>query len=288
MKKKLGGRAKVDVGEAQRVVARHEAARALEDVKRDVASRMESGEVALPSPNQDTEIGSIIAAGQNPEEIWRQVSQMFGKFLDVLGEFAFSWEQRRRFFPDRKVIHLVGLLKGAGYTMQAAGAMDIFKDRVKKLQGGKMPNISVKTGLFSKTTRPMNLAEIAHRFEVEENLPAEDLQGLTGYPGTQRGLLEYVRASLLDDEEVRDMMKRAQRKQLLLFFKGAKLLDAASSDKREKVVLACLVPPDAYQPKSRNDPESLLRYRGLLTKATLFLHQKLDELTKEADKSEEE
>nr|HPO08983.1 hypothetical protein [bacterium] len=175
--------------------------------------------------------------------------------------------------------YLVGLLKGAGYSMQAAAAMDIFKDRVKQKQGGKMPSITEKTGLFGKTTsRPMKLGEIVNRFEVEENLPPEDLQSLTGYAGTQRGLLDYVRASLFDEEEIRDPIKRNQRKQLTAFLKGAKLLNPATNDRQEKVVVACLLTPDTYQPKSMEDIDRILRFRGLLSKGTQYLKQRVEAL----------
>ncbi len=279
MKKKRGAVRKMDVSEAQRVVRMHEAARELEEAKRDVAIRMEAGLTTEPTGTSDTEIGSIIAAGMTPQQAAGEIRRIFNDFMNALAEYVFHPAHRKRFFPDQKAVYLVGLLKGAGYTMQAAAAMDIFKDRVKQKQGGKMPTITEKTGLFGKTTsRPMKLGEIVNRFEIEEHLPPEDIPSLTGFVGTQRGLLDYVRASLFDEEEIRDPIKRNQRKQLTAFLKGAKLLDPATDDRQEKVVVACLLTPEAYQPKSMDDIERILRFRGLLSKGTQYLRRRIKAL----------
>jgi len=68
MKKKSEAMRKMDASEAQRVVRMHEAARELEEAKRDVAIRMEAGLTVEPTGMADTEIGSIIAAGMSPKQ----------------------------------------------------------------------------------------------------------------------------------------------------------------------------------------------------------------------------
>lgn len=294
MKKKRAGRSKVEqLAEAQEVVAMRQAARELEESKREVASHLESGETALeqehPGAGEVLPIGSILAAGQTDQQVWTQVNETFKEFFNALGNYVFSLEHRQHYFPERKVTYLVGLLKGAGYTMQSVAAMDIFKDRVKQLQGGQMPKITEKTGLFSKSiTRPMTLSEIAQNFEIEENLPTGEVQSLTRYAGTQRGLLDYIRSSLLDeDEEILNPLKSAQRKQLARFLKGLGLLDLKTKDRREKVIIACLLTPDLYQPKSPDDMEHLPRFRSLIKKGILFLQERIEAQADEPTEPEE-
>ncbi len=288
MKKKTSAKRKLDTDEAQRRVAMHAAAHELDQVKRDMLASQQGGAAVDGGPatgNIDGPIESIVAAGKSNEDIWKDVSKLFNDFLDELGNYVFGWEMKARYFQNRKITRLVGLLKAAGYSLEANAVLDIHKNRVKHANGGKMPTVTEKAGLFSKsTTRPMKVGEIANKFEIEEDLSAEELRGLTGYPGTQRGVLEYVRSAMMDGDEIRDPIKRAPRKQLATFLKGAGLLDLQSKDPREKTVAASLLTPDDYQPKSNLDTDRLLRFRGLLTKTVQFLKEKNQESEK-ADES---
>ncbi len=286
MKKKPNPSRKVDTHEAQRRVAMHAAAHELDQVKREMLANREGAvDDGGPLPGaMDGPVESIVAAGKSGEEIWKDTSKQFNDFLDELGNFAFSWDLKGQYFKDNKITWLVGLLKGAGYTLEANAVLDIHKNRVKQSNGGKMPTVTEKAGLFAKSvTRPMKVGEIAHKFEVTVDLPPDELRALTGYPGTQRGILEYVRSALIDSEDIRDPIKKAQRKHLAMFLKGAGLLDLQTKDNREKMVVACLLTPQDYQPKSQNDTDRLLRFRGLLSKGVQFLKQRNEELAKKGE-----
>lgn len=219
---------------------------------------------------------SITAAGQSNDQIYYNTVSELNHFLSIVGQYAFSHERAKVYFRNKKVVSLITILKKAKMDMLAFSIMNIFKDRVKQINGNKIPTIKEKTGLFSKAIeRPMKLEEIVTKFEIEVDIPPGEERPLTTI-GTQSSLLHYLSATLLENEEIQDPIKKGPRKQVGLFLQAANLVDFTATDIATKQFLACLLTPEKLQPKSKQDAENLLRLSSMLKKGTKWLEDKIN------------
>jgi len=249
------------------------AADELEKVKKDMNNSprtfAEMGPGVVPLEN-------LSGIGQSEDQIYSEICKLLSDFLNKLGDMAFSLEKKEQFFPKSKIVHLVKIMKSANMEMEARSIMDIFKDRVKQKNEGKMPTIKEKVGMFGKTTeRIMKLEEIASHFPIEDDLPPGDVKPL-GAHGTKNGILMHLSNILLQSEGVLDPLKKGARKTVGLFLKAAGLINTAAQNPQEKYFLACLFTPDSIQPKSRNDKDGLAKFRTVLKKGVQFLEERME------------
>ncbi len=280
--KKKSTNSSISKEEFQKRLQMRDAADQLDRMRKDMDT---SPQQFSGKPNEMAPIESLSGIGESEETIYEEVVKILQDLMDKIGSYAFTSEQYPRYFPNSKIISLVRMMRSAGLELEARTIMDIFKDRVKARQGGKLPVIKVKEGMFSKATqRNMKPEEIAKKFDVEDSLPPDEVEPL-GAHGTKKGLLRYLQSIFLESDESTDPMKKVVRKSLGLFLKEAGLLNFKTKNSNENYFAASLVTPDSLQPKSRNDKESLVKYRSVLNKGIKFLDEKLKATTQEQEES---
>lgn len=225
-------------------------------------------------------VDDLRSVGIESEKIYLTLLSDYHQLLNSIGDYAFAPELRKFYFRDNKINTFLSILHKSGLVLQVRNMMDIFKDRVKQRNGGSLPTIKEKAGLFSKTvTRPMKLEEIASNYDIEEVLPPGVERPLT-ICGTQEGLLNYLRNILLDDEDVRDLAKRNPRKTVAQFLKAAGLINFQTINPDEKCLIACLITPESLQPRPNSNRESLMKFRSIIKKGKKWLEERIETIKK--------
>lgn len=284
MQKKTLSKSKVTQEEIQQRLNMIKAAEQLDDIKRDMASASTEGR---KTPTGHVPLEDLSGAGQSGDQIFMAMMKEYKELLDTIGSFSFAPELRKYYFKDNKIKSFLSILKHAGLTLQVRTMMDIFKDRVKQRNGGTLPTVKEKVGLFGKTvSRPMKVEEIASKFDVEVDLPPGVERPLT-VCGTQNGLLNHLRGILLDDEDVRDVLKRNPRKNVARFLKAAGLLNLQSNNQDEKCLIACLITPESIQPKSPQDRDQVVKFRSIMKKGKRWLDQRIEAIQKSQAKQDD-
>lgn len=279
------GKSKITQEEIQQRLSIIKTAEQLDNVKRDMETSAK-GASTLPSGHVPLE--NLSGAGQNGDAIFRSLAADYKELLDALGNYAFAPELRQYYFRHNKIVSFLAILKKAGLTLQVRSMMDIFKDRVKQRNGGNLPTIKEKVGLFGKTvSRPMKIEEIASKFEVEIDLPPGTDRPLT-VCGTQNGLLNHLRTIVLEDEDVQDLSKRNARKNIARFLKAVGLLNLHTENQGEKCLIACLITPDSLQPRSAEDRDQLMKFQSIMKKGKKWLNDRMEAIKKSQIQVQEE
>ena len=246
-------------------------------VKRDMASGGSSKAAVSTDP---VPLQSLSGVGESDSEIFISVAEEYKELLETIGNYAFASELRPIYFKDNKIKSLLTILKRAGMTLQVRSVMDIFKDRIKVANGGTIPTVTEKSGLFGKASkRAMKIEEIASKFDVEIDIPPGADRPLTAC-GTQIGLLSHIREIVLDDEDVNNLLKKNARKSVARYLKAVGLLNFQTSNADEKCLIATLVTPDTIQPKTPEDKDALVKFRNILRKGKKWLDSKIEILQK--------
>jgi len=270
---------KLSKEEVEKRLAMNRAASDLDKVKKEMrASNInENGVKNKATNNADLPLQSLNTIGRSPDEIYVEALQEWQELLKLIGEYTFSADHRKLFFPNNKITNLVVALKRAKLDMVAFNVMDIFKTRVKQRNGNKIPTIKEKAGLFGKTTvRQMKPEEIAKKYEIEDNIPEAEDQPLTNV-GTKKGIMNYLQETLLENEEIQDPMKKGARKPVAYFLQTMKLIDSQTKDPGERQFLACLLTPEKFMPRNREDVDGLSRLTALFKKGKKWLETKMNE-----------
>ena len=276
---------KITKEDLQKRIAMQDAARELDRMKktmiRDAEGKPTTAGAGLKMP-----LENLTTIGLSSDQIIHEIQDDLKTMLDKIGELAFAPDQRKRYFHNNKLITLVKILKMAGMEMEARSVMDIFKDRVKQINGGKLPTIKEKQGFFSKTTeRALKVEEIATKFEVEVDIPASNSAEVAPLTvvGTQKSLMNHMNSILLQNEEVVDPFKKQPRKTLGKFLQCAGLMNPATENPEEKFFVAALLTPDSIQPKSLTDKDKFDKFSKILKKAIKWVEQILEQRNKEAE-----
>ncbi len=274
MKNKQNSKSTITQEDIQKRLEMASASDELKKIRKDMETSpltfTESSSEAIP-------LESLSGVGQSDEQVYKDTCKVLSEFLEKVSEVYFCRELKSRYFHNSKIVTLVKWLKSARLEMEARSMMDIFKDRVKQKNAGKMPVLKIKASMFGKATeRIMKVEEIAKKFELEDDLPADSVKPINGVHGTKNGLLRHLQALLLENEEVTDPIKKNPRKSVGLFLKAAGLIKTETDDPKEKVFLACFFTPDSIQPKSKTDKENLTKLRSILNKGISYLNAKLN------------
>ncbi len=271
-KNKTAANSKISKEELDKRLALGDAAREIERMKRGMVSDSGSGTVAA---GKDVPLQSLSHIGKNSDQIFKDLKQELDTFLSKLGEYAFSPDSKNRYFPNAKIKRLVDLMKKANMELEARYIMDIFKDRVKQLNGGKLPTVKVKSGLFGKVTeRQMKPEEIAARFEIEENYPSGETPPLN-VVGTQNSLLNHLYDMLLNNDDIVDPLKKGPRKTVARFLQVFGLMNPSTKDPKEKYFVASLLTPEKIQPQSLQDIERMTKLTTIFRKGTEWLTEQV-------------
>lgn len=275
-----GSKNAISKEEIQKRLILHDNAREIDRLKR-------SGGMDGPFPRaagQDAPVESLTSFGKSSEELYGALKKELAEFLVKLGDYAFSDGQRERYFAGNKMKNLLSFMKSAGLELESRYVMDLFKDRVKQRNGGKMPMAREKKGLLGKAVeRPMKPEEIALSHDIEVDAPPNPDNPTQSPAGTQRGLLRHMTEMLLLNEEILDPFKKAPRKTLARFLQAAGLFNPSPSDPNEKYYAASLLTPQAIQPCSVNDKEKMEKYMRLLKMGTKWLESKTGASAKKPD-----
>ena len=281
MQKKSLTKSKLTQEEVQQRLNMIKAADQLEDIKRDMSSPHAKSRKTSTGAVQ---LEDLSGAGQSGDEIYKAVVSDYKDLLDAIASYAFAPELRKHYFKNNKIKSFLTILKHAGMTLQVRSMMDIFKDRVKQRNGGNLPTVREKVGLFGKTAeRPMKVEEIASKYDVEIDLPPGADRPLT-VCGTQVGLMNHLRDIVLEEDDVRDLFKRNSRKSVARFLKAAGLLNLQSNNQDEKCFIACLITPESLQPKSAEDREQMVKLRSLLKKGKKWVDGRIEAIQKSQEK----
>lgn len=272
----------VDKKELEQQLAKSQTKDDLEKMKREMAENAELHTAHRPDPSS-VPMEDLRSVGQSEQQVYDETCKELYTFLQKIGDYAFSSEQRKKYFPNNKLLKFFSLLKKSGLELQARSAVDMFKTRLKERNGGKMPVKTEKKGFFGKAAeRPYKLEEILKECDLEVSLPESDVKPL-GAHGTQVGLMKYAQEVLLENEEIQDPLKKTPRKTLTKFLQVAGLLNAKPASDAERFFVACLVTPDSVVPKSKTDRDNLTKYRAILKKGHAWLDKKLEQQNAQQD-----
>ncbi len=277
---------KITKEDIEKRVALGNAAREIEKMKRGMPT---SDSFSSPTTStKNVPLQSLTQVGKSEEDIFKEVQDSLSVFLDKLGQYAFSFNEKQRYFPNSKIKYLVELLKAADMELEARYIMDVFKNRVKQLNGGKIPKIKEKTGLFGKVTeRTMRTEEIAVKYKIEEDFPEGESSPLN-VAGTQSSILNHLYQMFLQNDDIQNPLKKAPRKMLAKFLQAAGLINPSTNDPRERYFVACLLTPNKIQPQNVKDSEQLVKYQMILRKGIEWLDEKLAPKQEEASTPAEE
>ncbi len=283
MQKKSASKSKISQDEINQRLKMIKAVEDIESVKRDMSSGVSSKSATSTTPFS---LQSLSGVGESDSEIFISVTSEYKELLQTIGNYAFAPELRPVYFKNNKIKSLLTILKLAGMTLQVRSVMDIFKDRVKQVNGGTIPTVTEKSGLFGKAVkRAMKIEEIASKFDVEVDIPPGADRPLTAC-GTQVGLLNHIREIVLEEEDVCNLLKKNARKSVARYLKAAGLLNFQTTNPDEKCLIATLVTPDAIQPKSPEDKDVLIKFRNILRKGKKWLDSRIEILQKGQEKNE--
>jgi len=261
--------------ELKKRMAMRESTEELERVKREMSQSKNDKNAQTASTDSNAPLQNIQTAGRSGQDLYMEVCKELNNFLKNLGAYAFSPSERKRYFPGDKITYVIGLLRGIKWELGARYVLNMFADRVKQLHGGTVPAIKVKKGFFGRTVeRPMNPDEIAARFTIEEDFPAAEVKPL-GAAATQMGLLMHLEEVLLHNEDILNPLKKGSRKTVAMFLNAVGLVNPSTSDKEEKLFVACLLTPESFQPKSNTDADRLTKLLALLKKGKKWLERKI-------------
>ncbi|RJP26605.1 MAG: hypothetical protein C4527_14790 [Candidatus Omnitrophota bacterium] len=282
MKSKTAIKSKITKEEIEQRLAVGNAVAEIEKMKRGMSGGLI---VSSDTPFKEVPLQSLSHIGKSTDHIYKDVQGELSTFLNKLGEYAFSPSETKRYFPNNKIKYLIELMKKANMELEARYIMDIFKDRVKQLNGGKLPTVKEKSGLFGKVTeRQMKPEEIALKFQIEENYPPGENKPLN-VVGTQESLMNHLYEMLLNSEDILDPLKKGPRKTVARFLQAAGMLNPATKDPREKYFVACLMTPDKIQPQSIQDMDRLIKLQVIIKKGTEWLEEKLSASRQSSDQS---
>ena len=184
MQKKTNSKYNVSQEEIQERLKRMQSAKELERTKHDMETGVKSSK---PSPSSIA-IENLMGVGESEDSIYEECRKDLYDLINKLGNFALGPEKADQLFPKDKIANIVNILRKARMELEARSVMDIFKDRVKYKNNGKLPTITEKQGMFGKTvSRPMKIEEIAAKFPIEDRLPPDDV-GKLGEKGTKEGV----------------------------------------------------------------------------------------------------
>lgn len=258
-------------------ISRMEQMKQLEKMQSDMKNNVKSGKPSSGSP-QDVKIEDLRSINEKEEEVYEEVVQEWRKFLELVDIYLFSDARMGHYFPNNKITHLVKVFKRAHMELESRWIMDMFKSRVKEKNGGKVPTVSEKQGLFAKEVkRPLKVEEIAAKFEIEDDFPG----GSDSYTrnGTKKGMMEKIAERFLQNDDVMDPLKAGPRKVAGMFIEAAGLMSPKSQDQEEKYFVAVFYTPDKIRPRSRTDRDNLVKFRTILKKAAHWVEQKNNELS---------
>lgn len=266
----------------------------MQDLER-VHQEMKSGTASSSNASFDQPSGTAPTSGapedlrligREEDELYQEVTDELNSLLEKAGELAFSSDRKETYFPDDKILGLLRVLKKSRLEMECRIVMDSFKSRVKEKNGGKVPKISERQGIFGKSVeRLMKPEEIARKYTIEDDLPPNDENAKAKY-GTKNGLLNLLSERLLQNDEVVDPIKHGARKPIGLFLEALGVFNLQSNDKEEKLFIACFYTPEQLRPGSRNDKERLVKFRSILSRGNKWAEKKIEEMRSPAGDQE--
>lgn len=287
MQKKISEKYKISQEEIQERLKRMQSAKDLERVKHD----METGVKTTKHSPSSIAIENLMGVGESEDSIYEECRKELFDFINQLSNFTLSPDKAPQLFPNDKIANIVNILRKARMELEARSMMDIFKDRVKFLNDGKLPKIKEKTGMFGKTVaRPMRIEEIAAKFKVENRLPPDDV-GKLGENGTKEGLMNHLQKILFGNDDVFDVTKSAPRKAIAQFLDASGIINLRTNDPEQKYFNAILLTPDSMQPINRADKDRLVKFRAVLKKGKKWFEayqKKAEEQAKQAEATEEQ
>ncbi|MDP8244553.1 MAG: hypothetical protein P9L94_10770 [Candidatus Hinthialibacter antarcticus] len=287
MQKKTNTKYNVSQEEIQERLKRMQSAKELERTKHD----METGRTTTKQSPSSIAIENLMGVGESEDSIYEECRKDLYDLINKLGNFVLGPEKADQLFPKDKIANIVNILRKSRMELEARSVMDIFKDRVKFLNNGKLPTIKEKQGMFGKTvSRAMKLEEIAAKFNVENRLPPDDV-GKLGEKGTKEGLMAHLQKILFANDDIFDPTKAGPRKAIAHFLDASGIIDLRSKDPDQKFFNAVLLTPDSMQPVNKADKERLVKLRAVLKKANKWFDEyvkKAEQQTKQAEKAEEE
>ncbi len=177
MQKKIVSKTKLTKEDVDERLAQMEKSQELADITRDMKS---AGATTTVTTTGEVQLENLAGAGITEDKLYEQMLEEYRSMLEKIGEFAFSDFMKKRYFKNGKMKSLVRILEKASMALVSRSLMDIFRTRVKQRNGGKLPTVKEKTGLFGKTTdRVMKPEEIVAKYEVEVDLPPDEDRPLT-------------------------------------------------------------------------------------------------------------
>lgn len=287
MQKKTSDKYKISQEEVQERLKRMQAAKDLERAKHD----METGVTTTKKSPSSIAIENLMGVGESEDSIYEECRKDLYDFINQLASFTLGPDKAPQLFPNDKIANLVNILRKSRMELEARSLMDIFKDRVKFLNGGKLPKIKEKQGMFGKTVaRPMRIEEIAAKFKIEDRLPPDD-EGKLGDKGTKEGLMNHLQKILFDNDDILDISKSGPRKAIAQFLDASGIIDLRTNDPEQKYFNAFLLTPDSMQPANKADKERLVKFRAVLKKAKKWFdayQKKVEQQAKQTEAAEEQ
>lgn len=248
----------------------------LEKVQKDMKARPLTEDDDAPRGHVPLE--DLRAVGKEEDEIYKDTCQELKNILEDVNAYAFSHERMDRYFPKDKIINFIRILKKAKMEMECRIAMDLFRTRVKERNGGKIPTVTERQGIFGKVVkRTMRPEEIASKYTIEDDLPASEAS-LTGKGGTKMGLMSQIASRLLDNEEVLDPVKAGPRKLIGNFLEAAGLIKLDTPNQEQKYFIACFYTPEKLRPNSRTDKQGLIKFQAILKRGRKWLKEQSEKL----------
>ncbi len=286
MQKKTNSKYQVSQEEVKDRLKRMQAAKDLERAKHD----METGVKTTGPSKASLEIENLMGVGESEDSIYEECRKDIFDLVNKVCNFALGLDKTATLFPKDKIANIVNILRRCHLELEARSVMDIFKDRVKFKNNGKLPTIKEKQGMFGKTVaRQMKIEEIAAKFTIEDKLPPDDV-GKLGEKGTKEGILMHLQKVIFDNEDAYNPLKSGQRKMMAHFLDASGTINLRSKDPEQKYFNAFLLTPDSMQPASKADKDRLVKLRGVVKKASKWFDdylKKAEQQAKNEDSSQE-